>query len=219
MATAQSDPAPAGPITYERFLKWLDEDRLAEWEDGMVVMSSPASARHQLLVAFLAGILSRYVEMARLGGTVLTGPFQMKLPTSGREPDVLYLARAHKRRLRQTYLNGPADLVIEVVSPESVKRDRETKFAEYQCAGIPEYWLIDPHDQQADFYQMDAQSVYQPVAPDARGIYRSPTIPGFWLNVAWLWQEPLPAIDQVLLDIMGQTYAAYLRHEMKRRGL
>jgi Uma2 family endonuclease len=79
----------------------------------------------------------------------------MKLAGSGREPDVLYLARSHLRRLRKTYLNGPADLVVEVVSPESVKRDREQKFGEYQAAGIPEYWVIDPEAQQADFYQLD----------------------------------------------------------------
>ncbi|HEV7126530.1 MAG TPA: Uma2 family endonuclease, partial [Ktedonobacterales bacterium] len=123
------------------------------------------------------------------------------------------------RRLRQTHLNGPADLVIEVISPESVKRDREQKFSEYQQAGIPEYWLIDDNNQQADFYQLDAQGAYQRVAPDAQGIYHRPTVPGFWLNIAWLWQEPLPAVDEALLDIMGQTYANYLREQMRRRGL
>jgi Uma2 family endonuclease len=219
MATAHTDPAPYGPMTYARFLEWLDEDTLAEWVDGTVVMTSPASARHQLLVAFLADVLARFIEVAHVGGTVLTGPFQMKLANAGREPDVLFLARAHKRRLRQTHLNGPADLVIEVISPESVKRDREQKFSEYQQAGIPEYWLIDPADQHADFFQLDAQGIYQRVAPDAQGIYQAPTILGFWLNIAWLWQEPLPAVDEALLDIMGQTYANYLREQMRRRGL
>lgn len=219
MATAHTDPAPTGPIAYEQFLEWLDEDTLAEWVDGIVEMTSPASARHQLLVAFLAGVLARYVEVGQVGGIVLTGPFQMKLARSGREPDVLYLARAHRRRLRQTYLNGPADLVIEVVSPESVKRDREQKFTEYQRAGIPEYWLIDPNDQRAECYQLDVQGTYQLAVPDAQGIYRTPTISGCWLDVGWLWQEPLPGIDQVLLDIMGATYATYLREQMEQRGL
>ncbi len=172
-----------------------------------------------LLVLFLAKILSTYVDFQRLG-VVFIPPLQMKLPkSSGREPDVAFVAQAHLDRVTQTHLDGPADLVVEVISPDSIKRDRETKFGEYQQGGIPEYWILDPDKEQVDFYRLDAQGVYQRVAPDAQGIYRSHAVPGFWLQVAWLWQFPLPDAEDVLLDVIGKPYADYRRERMKQRGL
>ncbi len=58
---------------------------------------------------------------AHESGEVIPGPFQMKLPVrpSGREPDVLFLAKDRCHLLRDTYLDGPADLVVEVISKES----------------------------------------------------------------------------------------------------
>src|SRR5579885_2852003 len=109
-----SDAAPA-TMSYDEFLDWADEDTLAEWVNGRVVMTSPASARHQYLVIFLSTVLSTYVGMHDLG-TILTRPFQMKLARSGREPDVLFVAKEHLARLQRTLLQGPADLVIEIIS-------------------------------------------------------------------------------------------------------
>ncbi len=49
-------------MTYEEFLAWADEDPLAEWVDGEVVMYSPASLKHQRIIAFLAQIVGAYVD-------------------------------------------------------------------------------------------------------------------------------------------------------------
>ncbi len=201
-------------MTYEEFLEWADEDTLAEWVDGVVVMTSPASLRHQRLVNFLVAILSTFSELHSLG-EVIDAPFQMKLARSGREPDVLFVAQAHRDRLKQTYLDGSADLVVEVISPESAGRDRGDKFYEYREAGIPEYWLIDPQLKQAEFYQLDAAGVYQ-LVPLADGIYRSRVLPGFWLRVEWLWREPLPDATQALLTIDRDAYTRYLQERLEQ---
>jgi Uma2 family endonuclease len=205
-------------ISYEEFLDWADEDTLAEWVDGAIVMTSPASRRHQKIVNFLVAILSAFSEIHSLG-EVIDGPFQMKLGRSGREPDVLFVAQAHLDRFRPTYLDGPADLVIEVVSPESAGRDRGDKFYEYREAGIPEYWLIDPQLQQAEFYQLDAAGRYQNIAPDAAGVYCSRVLPGFWLRVDWLWKEPLPDATQALLTIDRPAYSRYLQERLQQPDL
>ena len=137
--------------------------------------------------------LGLYVEHSR-AGRVLIAPFQMKLAQSGREPDLLYVANEHLDQLKETYLDGPADLAVEIVSPESVGRDRGEKFYEYEQAGIPEYWLIDPQTKRAEFYRMTESGQYRLVPPDVEGIYRSTVLPGFWLRVEWLWQTPLPPV-------------------------
>lgn len=219
--TVQREPhetPPPAPITYEEFLDWADEDTLAEWVDGEIVMTSPASLRHQQLAAFVFELLSSYTAVHDLG-TVLNAPFQMKLPTSGREPDVLYVARAHEDRLRNTFLDGPADLVVEIVSPESVERDRVHKFGEYEAGGVSEYWLLDPRHERADFYQLNTRGRYQPIPADQDGVYRSQALPGFWLRVPWLWLQPLPPPVRALLEIDRDAYSRYLRDELRQADL
>ncbi len=176
-------------MTYEEFLAWADEDTLAEWVDGEVKMYSPASLLHQRTVAFLAQIISAYVESRELG-LVILAPFQMKLAGSGREPDLMFVAAEHMDRLQETHLEGPADLVVEILSPESLGWDRGEKFYEYARAGIPEYWLIDPEGEQAEFYVLGRQSRYRLEWAGTEGIYRSSVIPGLWLKVEWLWKPP-----------------------------
>ena len=187
-------------VTYEEFLAWANEDTLAEWVNGEVVMYSPASKQHQQIVSFLEKVLGTFVEQHNLG-IVLSAPFQMKLE-HGREPDLLFVAREHQNRLKETYLDGPADLVVEIVSPESVERDRGAKFYEYARGGVPEYWLIDPQIQWAEFYRLEEER-YRMTFSGEEGEYRALTLPGFWLRVEWLWQEPLPHHLRALGEIVG----------------
>jgi len=100
--------------------------------------------------------------------------------------------------MKPTYLDGPADLEVEVLSPESRERDRRDKLAEYEQGGVGEYWAVDPEEQQADFYVLAAPGRYAVRRADARGVYRSQTVPGFWIKATWLWQDPLPKVLAVL---------------------
>jgi Uma2 family endonuclease len=91
---------------------------------------------------------------------------------------------------------------VEVISPESIGRDRGEKFYEYERGKVPEYWLLDPLTQRAEFYQLNAGQ-YRMVPVDTQGVYRSSVLPGFWLKVSWLWQNPLPHPLQILGEIAG----------------
>jgi Uma2 family endonuclease len=201
-------PVPTGPyITYEEFFEWADEDTLAEWVDGRIEMSSPANRRHQQIAGLLYEVLTTFARLFD-SGVVLQNPFQMKLAGkrgSGRKPDLMFLAKANLARL----VRGPADLTVEIISPESEWRDRHTKFQEYAAGGVQEYWLIDPDQQQAEFYRLNGQDHYesQPLDPASR--YYSQVLPGFWLKPAWLWLQPLPAAQDLLKLTGGETYTAY----------
>jgi Uma2 family endonuclease len=181
-------------LSYEDFLIQY-ADKHAEWVNGEVIMTPAASARHQSIIIFLVKLLDTYVESSNLG-RVIIAPFQMKLAqdSSGREPDILFVASENLDRIKPTYLDGPADVAVEIISPESINRDRGEKFVEYESAGVLEYWLIDPIRRQADFYRLGEDDRYHPVLPDSDGIYHSEVVKGFWLRVSWLWQEPMPPI-------------------------
>jgi Uma2 family endonuclease len=186
-------------ITYEEFLAWCDEDTLAEWVDGEVVMGSPASQRHQTVSDFLLRVFGDYAEQRDIG-RVISDPFQMKTGSDlpGREPDILFVARENLHRLKDIYLDGPADLVVEVVSPESRRRDRGEKLAEYEMGGVREYWIVDPEKQQADLFVLGADGRYERQRADAQGVYHSTLLPGLWLQIDWLWQDPPPKVLDVL---------------------
>jgi Uma2 family endonuclease len=187
-------------MTYPEFLEWADEDTLSEWHKGEVSMASPASLRHQDIAGFLMAIFRMYSEINQLG-VVYPAPFQMKLEHSGREPDILFIANDHLDRLKQTYLDGAADLVVEIISLDSTERDRGTKFLEYETAGIPEYWLLDPLRQWAEFYVLGAEKCYNVAFAGRQGVYHSTTITGLWLRVEWLWQTRLPLVLDVIREI------------------
>ena len=93
--------------------------------------------------------------------------------------------------MRKTYLAGPADLVVEVISPGSRGLDRGDKLYEYEKGGVTEYWLLDPERKKAEFYVRGRDGSYT-LAEFAEGIFRSSVIKGLWLRVEWLWQRPLP---------------------------
>ena len=192
---AGADGPPHSPrpgfMTYEQFLSDPTVEPHSEWLDGEVIPMPPLHVAQAYEDMFLATIVNLYVDLKQLG-VVLREPFQMKLAAGlpGRAPDLIFVANRHRRRIRGTFLAGPADLVVEIVSPESQTRDRVHKFAEYEAGGVPEYWLVDPDRRTAYFFRRTRAGKYKPVKVGADGTYHSKAVAGFWLKVGWLWQRP-----------------------------
>ena len=99
----------------------------------------------------------------------------------------------------------PADLVVEVISTESVARDSSEKFYEYQANGVREYWVIDPRPglARADFWVLDDHGAYRPVPIGADGFYLSTVLPNFKLDVTRLLTDESLDHFQALIDMVG----------------
>ncbi len=205
-APPQVDESQPLKMSYEEFLAWADEDVHAEWVNGEVIAFMPPDTLHQRIALFLVELLDLFAQFFRLG-KVLPAPFEMRATPDGpaREPDVVFIATDHLDRLTVRRLQGPADLVIEILSDESVTRDRVDKLYEYEEAGVHEYWIIDPRPrrQRAEFYVRDERGQFQPALPDRERVYRSTVVPGFWLRVDWLWAEELPDVLFAFAEIAG----------------
>jgi Uma2 family endonuclease len=183
-------PLPTVPISFEEFLDWCDEDTRAEWVNGRVVLMSPASSPHQQVLLFLAKVLGIYVEERRLG-QLLPAPFVMKLENVAREPDLMFIPTFLEPFIHRTFFEGPAGMVVEVISPESADRDRVEKFAEYAQHGVDEYWLIDADAKVAEFYRLSRYSrQFEPLPVGEDGIFKSKAVEGFFLRLEWLWNAP-----------------------------
>jgi Uma2 family endonuclease len=153
-------------------------------------MMAAVSEEHTHVGRFLLMLLTHFVEARKLG-TVMYEPFQMKLAVGkrGRSPDLMFVATANLPRMTTKFLDGPADLAVEVVSPGSVATDRGEKFNEYEQGGVREYWLIDPLRKQAEFYERGTDGLFH-LIPVEGGVVRSVVLAGLWLRVEWLWDRP-----------------------------
>jgi Uma2 family endonuclease len=198
---APVEAKPSTRMTYEEFLAWADEDTRAEWVNGEVVFMGQVSKLHQLVGGFLFTLIKLFVEAHQLG-LVFYESFQMKtgddLP--GRLPDIFFVSNENLHRVKDNRLEGPADLAIEIISPESRSRDRGEKFYEYEQGGVREFWLLDPLRKRAEFYQLGDDGLYLLVNADSDGVYHSVVLKGLWIKVDWLWQQPLPTILSVIKE-------------------
>ncbi len=192
------------PMTYQEWLLWPEsQTRRSEWVDGAAIVFMPPKLPHALMTTFLARLIADFSDRHDLG-QVIASPAEMRLPASAREPDIFFVKTENLWRMTPERLVGPADLAIELISADSVTRDRRDKFQEYAAAGVPEYWLVDsrPGQHRADFYALGPEGLYEPIPLDAEGRFASGVFPGFWLDPAWLWQDPLPKPRDLLRRIV-----------------
>jgi Uma2 family endonuclease len=170
-----------------------------EWKAGIVVKCPPIDGRHDELNRYMAMLMEAYLPLRPIG-RIREAPFVMRLPAiaRSREPDLQIILNTNPHALTQTYMDGPADICIEVVSPESVQRDHGAKFEEYEKGGVPEYWILDPIHRETRFYRLDEDGVYVAYSPDEHGYYETPQLPGLRLHVPTLWTSPLPGPSQIV---------------------
>ncbi len=112
----------------------------------------------------------------------------------------MFVSNENLHRLEKQYVDGKADLIVEIVSPESLSRDTQDKFQEYEMAGVKEYWIIDPNTRTANFYGFGEDGKYKMLTISADNKFESRVIEGLWINTDWLWQEELPNLMDILKD-------------------
>jgi Uma2 family endonuclease len=114
-----------------------------ELVDGELLVSPSPSVRHQRIVARLFLRLVAYVDRFRLG-EVLPGPVATRLgPESYFEPDLVVIPAMNGKRAPSATSVTQLLLVVEVLSPGSIRHDRITKRKYFQRHGVPEYWIVD----------------------------------------------------------------------------
>jgi Uma2 family endonuclease len=142
--------------TFDELAAELPESNLpTELWDGELVMSPSPSWYHQKIVDCLHDCLKAWVRQHRLGETV-TAPMDMVLtPTRATQPDVLFVSN-ERLGIITDRVRGAADLVAEVISPDSRRRDRIDKRDLYEQHGVREYWLLDPEAQTVEVLYLES---------------------------------------------------------------
>ena len=143
---------PGGPHTLEDYYALPDGTRV-ELIDGIFYDMAAPSALHQELMLILAMLLKEHVRKNHGGCKVFAAPYDVQLDCDDRtmvEPDVMVICDVKKVTMRCCF--GAPDLVMEILSPATRRRDLTLKASKYQNAGVREYWVIDPKEEKLIVY-------------------------------------------------------------------
>jgi Uma2 family endonuclease len=131
-------------MTASDYLALPETTQPMELIDGEVIMAlAPSDLHQQLITQFVIAI-----NAAQQNGSLRVAPIDVQLDKKTVvQPDVMWVGPDTSCKLIDgKYWAGPPDLVIEIFSPGSVRRDKTTKFDLYEKHGVKEYWMVDPHE-------------------------------------------------------------------------
>lgn len=146
--------------------------------DGVVCMSPSPSYRHQKIITEVAGQIRNHLMNNPVGEVAVEADVRFSDKLVYR-PDVIFLTAAKAVRCPMQVTEVP-DVVVEVVSPDSRRLDRQTKKDDYERFGVGEYWIIDPERQAFTFHRLLGDK-FTEVPPGAHA-FDSEAIPGFSLD-------------------------------------
>ncbi|AYB35471.1 Uma2 family endonuclease [Chryseolinea soli] len=153
------------PLTALEVCENLPESTLAEVIDNKIYLSDSPVARHQSISLHLASQLFFFAKQND-AGSVFVAPFDVYLDEEKSlvQPDILFILKENEHIVRG-HVHGSPDLIIEILSLASKKRDLVTKKPLYEKFAIKEYWIIDPETNTAFGFQLQ-KGVYVKLPPE-----------------------------------------------------
>lgn len=176
-------------MTYAEYraLEFEDTDNFQyELLNGEVVKKASPTVQHQRIARRVVKAIEKYLD-ANPAGELLFAPLDVVLNEhNSPQPDVIFIRneRLHIIDEQEQVIQGVPDLLVEIISTGSIKRDRIEKKDLYEQFGVPEFWLVDPNNRSIEVYQL-YESRYRVFAfAAAAGKVQSAVLAGFELDVA-----------------------------------
>lgn len=201
-------------VSEEEYFEITDEDSLCELFYGELIMHSPASRKHEELFRFLFTLLTIYSEKKKLG-TVLGSRFAMRLRRDLIfEPEIVFVEKKRERNIKDTYLEGSSNLVVEILSKTTRNYDLNEKRRVYRNHAILEIWFVDPDKKmlivdvltgssgsEVAIKREGFQGTAYKTKNIRKGIFGSTVLKGFSIRASWLWEEPLPLVTDCIEEL------------------
>ena len=180
-------PNPRGvKLTYDDFVLFPDDGLRHELIDGEHYVTPSPNTKHQKIVVTLAARIFNWVEEHN-AGKIFVAPFDVVFTKFDVvEPDVVYMSNERAAEvLTDANIQGVPELVVEVGSPSTRKRDETVKRALYERAGVSEYWVIDPELDVVRVYRREAERFARPVelSTEAGDVLTTTLLPGLALQL------------------------------------
>jgi Uma2 family endonuclease len=164
-----------------------DDGKIYEIIDGELYVSPTPAEPHQRALMNLAGYLWQHVRARKLG-RVYVAPFAVVLgPDTALEPDLIYLTAEHEDRVSHRGVESSPDLVVEILSPSTRRRDLDLKRRRYARAGIGDYWIVVPDARTLQALHLEGAE-YSAVGTFGPGsVFRPDLFPGLEIPIDDLW--------------------------------
>lgn len=164
------------PVTYELYANMIDDGNRYEISDGTLELMTPSPTfMHQ---TFCAEMLYKLNGSCRNEWIIVASPVDVILSdTEVRQPDIVMIHRSRMSIISDRGINGAPDLVVEITSAHSRRRDKVVKRVVYAKYGVPEYWIVDIANFTLEQYVLDGEryDLIEVYAED--DMLRSQTVP------------------------------------------
>lgn len=188
--SAVAGRASASPVkvTYEDYLHFPNDGKRYQILDGEVFVSPAPTLRHQAVLRNLARILDRHVATHRLG-QIFFAPVDVVLARKTVvQPDLLFVSAAREAILADAAILGAPDLLVEVLSPGTIREDRKLKKALYTRYRVPHYWIVDPRARKLEIYELHLGSYRLAASHSGNTRARSSLLPALEIDLAEVWE-------------------------------
>jgi Uma2 family endonuclease len=195
--------------TYVDYLSWKFNERV-ELIMGKIFKISPAPiSQHQQISIALSSAIYNFLKGKEC--KVFTAPFDVRLPITDKngesntvvQPDICVIC--DPKKIDRKGCNGAPDLIIEIVSDSSVKRDLHEKYDLYELSGVQEYWIIHPNDKSLSVFLLKDGTYIstKPLTYDDKAT--SSILPGLSID-----------LNEVFQDVVKEPEEGYLPEGVKR---
>lgn len=177
-------------LTYDDYLRLPDDGKRYEIIDGELYVTPAPATRHQFIVSNLLRLVGAFVHHRKLG-RLLTAPLDVLFGHHDlAQPDLVFISAERMEIVTKAAIQGAPDLVAEVISPSTGKRDEGIKLRLYEREGVREYWLLYPEAETMKVFRrrdgrLDLAAELSAAAGD---VLASPLFPGLELPVASLFE-------------------------------
>ena len=182
-------------VNWERFREIeLAEDDLFIYElfDGEIMKRSAPSLIHQRISRKLLGKMDAYIEEKKLG-EIFSAPVDLNLDEHNAfQPDLAFISKERSFLIEDDdYIKGAPDLVVEIISPGTVKKDRVIKKNLCERFAIREYWLVDPLNKGIEIYIMQEDKYVLHDLQEINGKISSTVLTGFEMELGHIFGEEI----------------------------
>ncbi len=175
-------------LTYEDYVLIPEDGQRHEILDGEHYVTPAPFIRHQLISSNLHSLLGPFIRKRRLG-TLLAAPTDVLLALHDiAQPDLLFISNERARILKEKNVQGTPDLVVEILSKSTRRRDERLKLERYDLFGVLEYWIVDPAKEGVKVYRREGGRLRLAADLSATEVLKTPLLPGLEIAVAEVFE-------------------------------
>jgi Uma2 family endonuclease len=184
--------SPAVKLTYDDFVHFPDDGRRHELIDGEHYVTPSPNTKHQRTSGTLYFLIRTWLEAHPIG-QMFAAPYDVVFSEFDVvEPDLLYLSNERAAQvLTPLHARGIPELVIEIASKGTRRRDETIKRRLYERVGVSEYWIVDPEIDVVRVHRRQDERFGRPIerSREAGDVLTTPLLPGLDLPLARMFRE------------------------------